>query len=351
MRLLVIWTPLDFAVELASEAVFTLKPTMRHPNGTARSTSDDVMGPTPVCTTLIFTASFPIATRDSLSASADPCTSALMMTGMTVVVGSSSDSSATSGGSDGSVDWPRRRSDLGALFVVSMVVSVVAKWSSLRILSCSARSTRALLSFCARSSLATATSSSPALGTPLRPTTSTGRPGSIPTVLTLPVKSFSVRTFPHSLPTTIESPRLSSPAVTITMATGPCPLSTLASTTTPFAGTSTAACGSSNSDSINSACSSSFSPTPLGAASSTTCTVPPYSSISSPRSATSCFTRSTFAPSKSHFVMATTIGHPDAFACAYASLVWGMTPSSAATTRITISVMAAPRARIAENAA
>ena len=38
-------------------------------------------------------------------------------------------------------------------------------------------------------------------------------------------------------------------------------------------------------------------------------------------------------------------------ACVTASLVCGMTPSSAATTRITMSVVWAPRARICEKAA
>ncbi|MCY1378158.1 hypothetical protein D9M69_657700 [compost metagenome] len=48
---------------------------------------------------------------------------------------------------------------------------------------------------------------------------------------------------------------------------------------------------------------------------------------------------------------ATTIGAPAALACWMASTVCGMTPSSAATTRTTMSVTLAPRARIAEKAA
>jgi hypothetical protein len=56
------------------------------------------------------------------------------------------------------------------------------------------------------------------------------------------------------------------------------------------------------------------------------------------------------APGLSILLIATTIGTPAAFACLMASLVWGMTPSSAATTRITISVACAPRARMAVNA-
>ncbi len=49
--------------------------------------------------------------------------------------------------------------------------------------------------------------------------------------------------------------------------------------------------------------------------------------------------------------IATTIGTPAALAWAIASLVCGITPSSAATTRMTMSVALAPRARIAVKAA
>ena len=44
--------------------------------------------------------------------------------------------------------------------------------------------------------------------------------------------------------------------------------------------------------------------------------------------------------------MATTIGTSAALAWLMASMVWGMTPSSAATTSTTMSVTSAPRARI-----
>ena len=48
--------------------------------------------------------------------------------------------------------------------------------------------------------------------------------------------------------------------------------------------------------------------------------------------------------------MATTIGTSAALAWLSASMVWGMTPSSAATTSTTMSVASAPRARMAVNA-
>ena len=61
-------------------------------------------------------------------------------------------------------------------------------------------------------------------------------------------------------------------------------------------------------------------------------------------------TRSGLAPGLSILLTATTIGTPAALAWSTASLVCGITPSSAATTIITISVTWAPRARIAVNA-
>ena len=77
---------------------------------------------------------------------------------------------------------------------------------------------------------------------------------------------------------------------------------------------------------------------------------PPQSSGISSYSASSCFTRSTFADGLSILLMATMISTPAAFAWLIASTVCGITPSSAATTRIAISVDCAPRIRIAVNA-
>ena len=61
-------------------------------------------------------------------------------------------------------------------------------------------------------------------------------------------------------------------------------------------------------------------------------------------------TRLGSAFSRSILFIATTIGTSAAFAWAIASIVWGMTPSSAATTSTTMSVASAPRARMAVNA-
>ncbi|EJW99750.1 secreted protein [gut metagenome] len=61
-------------------------------------------------------------------------------------------------------------------------------------------------------------------------------------------------------------------------------------------------------------------------------------------------TRSGFAPGLSILLTATTIGTPAARAWSMDSLVCGITPSSAATIKTTISVICAPRARIAVKA-
>ena len=80
-------------------------------------------------------------------------------------------------------------------------------------------------------------------------------------------------------------------------------------------------------------------------------TSPPHASACTPIVANSCMTLSGLAPALSILFMATMIGTLAALACSTASLVCGITPSSAATTIITTSVTSAPRARMAVNAA
>ena len=79
--------------------------------------------------------------------------------------------------------------------------------------------------------------------------------------------------------------------------------------------------------------------------------LPPQSSATSSWPDSSCLTRSGEAPSLSILLTATMIGTSAAFAWLIASIVCGMTPSSAATTSTTMSVTWAPRMRILENAA
>ena len=64
----------------------------------------------------------------------------------------------------------------------------------------------------------------------------------------------------------------------------------------------------------------------------------------------SCFTLSGLAFSLSILLIATTNGTSAARAWSIASIVWGITPSSAATTMTATSVILAPRARMAVNA-
>ena len=83
---------------------------------------------------------------------------------------------------------------------------------------------------------------------------------------------------------------------------------------------------------------------------STNMLVPPHSSGMTPYSTSSWRTRSGFAPGLSILLTATTMGTSAAFAWLMASMVCGMTPSSAATTSTMTSVTWAPRARMAVNA-
>ena len=71
---------------------------------------------------------------------------------------------------------------------------------------------------------------------------------------------------------------------------------------------------------------------------STNCVEPPHSSGWSEYSESACLTRSELAEVLSILLTATMIGTPAARAWLMASTVWGMTPSSAATTRTTMSV-------------
>ena len=78
---------------------------------------------------------------------------------------------------------------------------------------------------------------------------------------------------------------------------------------------------------------------------------PPQSSLTRLYSVNSVLTRSGLAPGLSILFIATIIGTPAAWACSIASFVCGITPSSDATTRTTISVICAPLALISVNAA
>ena len=78
---------------------------------------------------------------------------------------------------------------------------------------------------------------------------------------------------------------------------------------------------------------------------------PPQSSGVRPRFCSCCLTRSTLAVGLSHLVIATMIWTPAWRQTLMHSSVWGMMPSSAAMMRTAMSVIWAPRARIALKAA
>ena len=119
---------------------------------------------------------------------------------------------------------------------------------------------------------------------------------------------------------------------------------------TPLASALGFAFSSSTSD-CSSSISSSWSRFCLALAETSTKIVsPPHSSGCSPWLTSSPRTRSGFASSLSILLTATTIGTDAALAWSIASTVWGITPSSAATTSTATSVTLAPRARIAVKA-
>ena len=92
-------------------------------------------------------------------------------------------------------------------------------------------------------------------------------------------------------------------------------------------------------------------PVPCRAETSTTMVSPPQASGTSSRSESCWSTRAESASGRSILLTATMIGTSAALAWSMASMVWGITPSSAATTRMTMSVAWAPRARMAVKAA
>ena len=157
-------------------------------------------------------------------------------------------------------------------------------------------------------------------------------------------------TLPYEEPQATGCPTLSVPFCTRTVATGPLPLSSCASMMIPLAFLLGLAL-SSNISAVSSIISRRLSiPSLVRAETGQNTVLPPQSSGISSYSVSSCLTFSMFAEGLSILFTATIISTPAAFAWFIASTVWGMTPSSAATTRIAISVEFAPLIRIAVNA-
>ncbi len=158
------------------------------------------------------------------------------------------------------------------------------------------------------------------------------------------------RTLPWWMPVTMASPTRSVPSWTSTVATGPRPFSSFASMITPVADFSGLAFRSSTSACSAMYSSSSGRPSFVRAETGSMMVVPPHCSGTISYSVSCCMTRSGVAPGLSILLMATRMVTPAALACLIASIVWGMTPSSAATTSTTRSVTWAPRWRMAVKA-
>ena len=159
-----------------------------------------------------------------------------------------------------------------------------------------------------------------------------------------------VRTRPTAVPAITISPERSVPFCTSTVATGPRPLSSLDSMTIPLARRFGLARRSFMSATSNTLSSSWSMPSCLSAETGTQMTSPPHSSGTRSYLVSSCLMASGLAPGLSILLMATMMSTPAAFAWLMASMVCGMMPSSAATTRMAISVAFAPRARMAVKA-
>ena len=199
-------------------------------------------------------------------------------------------------------------------------------------------------------SLSRTIKSSPAFAAPFIPRISTGVAGSACSIF-FPWSLIIALTFPHFKPLTKKSPFFKVPAVTITFAIGPLPISILDSKTIPLASVSksvfkskSSACKITLSTNLSKFC---FVLVEI----STIKVSPDRSSAINSYSNNWFFIFCGSASGKSHLFIATTIGTFAAFACLMDSIVWGFTPSSAATTRITKSVSFDPLALISVKAA
>ena len=314
-------TPERSAFSAATASGRTLKPTIIALDASASITSDSLIAPTALWITFTLTSSFESFSSDCLTASAEPCTSALTIIWSSLI--------------SPSFIWSKRLSRVTLVCALKISSFLAAFLWSTRVL--------------ARRSSETASKISPPTGTSSRPVISTGTEG--PASVTLSPLSFVITlTRPTQVPAMIVSPLWSVPFWTSTVAIGPLPLSSLASITVPFAALSGLALSSFISATRVTISRRSSRPSFVFAETGIHGVSPPHSSGISSYSVSCCLTFSGFAPTLSILLMATITDTPAAFAWWIASTVCGMIPSSAATTRIAISVTWAPLARIVVNA-
>ena len=280
------------------------------------------MAPTAAWMTRTRTSSLEIFSREALTASAEPCTSALTM---------------------------RFSSFISPSCILAKRLSRVTLLACLAAASFSA-CLRCSTSWRAMRSSATASNSSPGVGASARPVTSTGMEGPA-SVMVRPLSSVITRTRPTAVPAMIRSPLWRVPFCTSRVAMGPRFLSRRASMTVPLAARLGLAFRSASSAVMMTVSSSSSMPMPVLAEMRQTSVSPPHSAGTRSCSVSWVRTRSGLAPGLSILLTATIMGIFAALAWLIASTVWGMMPSSAATTRIAISVHMAPRARMEVKAA
>mmetsp|Transcript_5269 Transcript_5269/g.15481 ORF Transcript_5269/g.15481 Transcript_5269/m.15481 type:complete len:232 (-) Transcript_5269:723-1418(-) len=202
------------------------------------------------------------------------------------------------------------------------------------------------LAFCSDSQTV---NSSPATGTPFKPRTLTGIDGPATSIFS-PVADSMARIFPYTSPTDTGSPTFKVPAWTNKVEIEPLCLSNCASMTEPNANLFGLEESSLISDCKAIVSSKSSMPSPVFAEIGIIGVSPPHSSQVKPTLAISPRTNSISAAGLSILLMATIIGTSAACACATASSVCGLNPSSAATMMMAMSVTLAPLARMAENA-
>ena len=190
---------------------------------------------------------------------------------------------------------------------------------------------------------------SPAFGAPSKPKMETGTDG--PASSTRAPRSLNMAlTLPLNWPAKTASPMRMVPPSTSRFVTYPRPLSNELSTTVPMARLPGLAFKSSISASSSTFSSNSSMFVPFLAEISWLWNLPPHSSTNTFISDSSWRILSALASGRSILLMAMTMGMPAACAWLMASLVCGITASSAATTMIAMSVTWAPRARMAVKA-
>ena len=263
----------------------TLKPMIGASDAAARLTSDSVMPPTPACMICAATSSVPSFSSACTIASTEPCTSPLMTIGERRLPCTCR-------------RWIICSSEPRAPAACATIFSRRRRW-------------RYSVTSRARASLSTTPSRSPASGVAWKPSTATGVDGPASRTCS-PRSSISARTRPHSPPATTMSPTCSVPRWTSTVATGPRPRSSCASTTVPSAGRSGLACRLRISACSRIASRSLSRLVRLVAETSTSSVSPPIDSTTISWLRSSVLTRVGSAPCLSILLIATMIGTPAA---------------------------------------